>query len=326
MPTRVVRDAILDSERYHSVDKPARLAYLELLLCVDDFALMPLSDVYLKRHTTAFEGMGKTAIDTILAALHDADLVRIYETAGARFGFLPRFRNSPRAKKPKWPVPPDTPAFAEFWQHFPPEFREHLKKEAAKNNDLAKKTHNTRTQMHANVPETETETELRNRERDSRADAKTGSSRPAKPSEPTAGALTFEAYARAFKARYGTEPVRNKVVNSCMKQVAERLGADEAPQVAAYYVAHNGPLYVNSAHAVQALVKDAEKLRTEWFTGRKVTTTAKGFAQQEREARGSILASMTGGRLGTPNNGSRADSGNTLDMEAPRGQQPPRLD
>lgn len=107
MPNRVIRDGVLDSQRYHDVDKPARLAFLELLLCCDDYGLVPLSDVYLKRHTTAFESVSRTAADGILSALIDRDLLRMYEIDGARYGYIPRFGNVPRSKKPKWPLPPD---------------------------------------------------------------------------------------------------------------------------------------------------------------------------------------------------------------------------
>ncbi len=107
MPTRVIRDGVLDSQRYHDVDKPARLAFLEMLLCCDDYGLVPLSGVFLKRRTTAFEGIPQAGADALLSALVDADLIRIYDVEGARFAYIPRFGNTPRAKKPKYPLPPD---------------------------------------------------------------------------------------------------------------------------------------------------------------------------------------------------------------------------
>lgn len=36
----------------------------------------------------------------------DVDLIRLYDHANAKYAFIPRFNNSPRAKKPKWPMPP----------------------------------------------------------------------------------------------------------------------------------------------------------------------------------------------------------------------------
>lgn len=86
--------------------------------------------------------------------------------------------------------------------------------------------------------------------------------------EPAVSSATWDAYAAAYRTRYGAEPVRNRVVNSQMKQVVERLGASESPAVAAFFLTHTSALYLNAMHAVPLLLRDAEKLRTEWATGR----------------------------------------------------------
>jgi hypothetical protein len=84
---------------------------------------------------------------------------------------------------------------------------------------------------------------------------------------------TWTAYATAFAKRYGTDPVRNAKVNGMLKAVVDRLGATEAPQVAAFYVGHNRALYVSAKHVVDLLLRDCEGLRTEWATNRQVTST-----------------------------------------------------
>lgn len=89
----------------------------------------------------------------------------------------------------------------------------------------------------------------------------------------TAGSAAWNGYADAYQDRYSELPVRNAKANALMKQLVDRLGADEAPMVAAFYVSHNGQFYVARGHAVELLVKDAEKLRTEWATGRTMTNT-----------------------------------------------------
>jgi hypothetical protein len=91
-------------------------------------------------------------------------------------------------------------------------------------------------------------------------------------SEP-ASAGVWVAYSGVYASRYGAQPVRNAKVNKLLCLLVERLGADEAPHVAAFYVSHQNRLYVSAGHAVDLLVRDAEKLRTEWATNRQVTAT-----------------------------------------------------
>ena len=41
--------------------------------------------------------------------------------------------------------------------------------------------------------------------------------------------------------------------------------------VAAFFVGHQNGLYVSAMHPVNLMLRDAEKLRTEWATGRQTT-------------------------------------------------------
>lgn len=84
---------------------------------------------------------------------------------------------------------------------------------------------------------------------------------------------TWAAYCDAFFNRYGTMPVRNKTVNSQVKNFVQRLGYVESPAVAAFYVHHPQAFYVKSKHQFGMALKDAEGLRTEWATKRTVTDT-----------------------------------------------------
>ena len=90
--------------------------------------------------------------------------------------------------------------------------------------------------------------------------------RTAVASEPAPTTATWEAYSQAYQGRYGTEPVRNQKVNSQLANLVKRLGQDESPAVAAFFVNHNGRFYVQGMHQVDLLLRDAEKLRTEWVT------------------------------------------------------------
>lgn len=86
-----------------------------------------------------------------------------------------------------------------------------------------------------------------------------------------ANADTWKAYSDAFFARYETEPVRNAKVNGQIAQLVARLGAEEAPQVARFFLGHNDAFYVRKAHSIDCLLADAEKLRMEWATNRRIT-------------------------------------------------------
>jgi len=83
----------------------------------------------------------------------------------------------------------------------------------------------------------------------------------------------WRAYSEAYFIRYGTEPVRNASVNAQIVALVKRLGAEEAPHVAAFFVTHNNAYYVKKMHTVGALLADAEKLRTEWVTNTQMTHT-----------------------------------------------------
>jgi len=86
-------------------------------------------------------------------------------------------------------------------------------------------------------------------------------------------AETWEAYAKAYTARYGTPPVRNARVNSQMASFIRCVGTEEAPIIAAWFLRHRGQWYNTQMHSVACLAKDAEKLSTECRTGHMQTAT-----------------------------------------------------
>lgn len=110
---------------------------------------------------------------------------------------------------------------------------------------------------------------------------------PAKPSKPKTAeqekpktADVWEAYSSAYAARYGVGPLRNAKVNALLSQFLSKLPVDEAPAVAAFYVGSNNQFYVAKGHSVAMLLADAEKLRTEWVTGRQTTATQARLADR----------------------------------------------
>jgi hypothetical protein len=106
--------------------------------------------------------------------------------------------------------------------------------------------------------------------------------------ERTPGSIAWETgYAPAYERRYGAPPIRNAKTNALMAQLVKRIGADESPAVGAFYVGHNGALYVNSGHCLDLLVRDAEKLPTEMVTGR--TVNAEQARRNEKTAANPFL-------------------------------------
>lgn len=99
---------------------------------------------------------------------------------------------------------------------------------------------------------------------------------------------TWVAYRNAYADRYGAAPVRNQKVSSQVKQFVQRIGYDESPLIAAWFVQHPGSYYVGRMHDFGCLLSDAEKLRTEWVTGRLMTA---GKARQSDRA-GTTMAAL----------------------------------
>ncbi|WP_443692745.1 hypothetical protein [Pseudomonas sp.] len=104
----------------------------------------------------------------------------------------------------------------------------------------------------------------------------------AKTESQMANANTWDAYADAYYDRYGVAPVRNAKVNGQVAQLVQRLGADEAPQVAAFYVLINDSFYIRSSHEFGLLVSRAEGIRTQWVTNRQMNgTTAQQIERKQ---------------------------------------------
>lgn len=85
---------------------------------------------------------------------------------------------------------------------------------------------------------------------------------------------TWAAYSTAYERRYGAKPVRNQSVNSKVKQFVQRIGHEESPLVAAFYVDRvSDSLVVRRVHDVGLLLSGAEGYRTQWAAGSAMTGT-----------------------------------------------------
>lgn len=78
----------------------------------------------------------------------------------------------------------------------------------------------------------------------------------------------WAAYSTAYERKYGAAPVRNAKVSAQVKGFVERVGRDEAIAMAEWFVSHPGDFYIKNLHTFGLLLADAEKLRTQWATGR----------------------------------------------------------
>lgn len=107
MPNRIIREGVLDSPRYWGVSDAARLLFFHILLLADDFGLISLAPVFIRRRCFD-DAPSQAKIDKLLEQLHDADLLRIYEAGGARYGFVPRFGQRLRLMRCKHPAPPES--------------------------------------------------------------------------------------------------------------------------------------------------------------------------------------------------------------------------
>lgn len=106
MPNRVIRGELLNSERYWSVGIEARQFFLHLILTADDFGLINGSSFSLRRNCFGPDGCDPKRLEMLLGELADQGLVVAYEIEAARFLWIPRFGNFPRAVKSRFPVTP----------------------------------------------------------------------------------------------------------------------------------------------------------------------------------------------------------------------------
>ncbi|MBS3670173.1 helix-turn-helix domain-containing protein [Vreelandella boliviensis] len=87
-------------------------------------------------------------------------------------------------------------------------------------------------------------------------------------------AKTFKAwanYAIAYRNRYKTWPVSNQKTSGMLAQLVDRVGAELAPKVAAFYLQMNQRFYLTKLHPVSLLLADCEAIATQCTTGQQVT-------------------------------------------------------
>lgn len=109
MPDRIVRDEILESERWLSLkDNADRLAYVALLLKADPLGNFTAEPFRLMRMWRDFGINSLALVSKTLIELCDHDLVRLYEAAGKKLLHIPRFNQYSRYLKRIYPLSPWT--------------------------------------------------------------------------------------------------------------------------------------------------------------------------------------------------------------------------
>lgn len=92
-----------------------------------------------------------------------------------------------------------------------------------------------------------------------------------------------------------------------LAHLVKRLG-DEAPGVAAFYVAMNDPFFVKSSHPVKLLASNVETIRTQWKQSQSTDVAVRNGAgdRAAKDAKAAEIARVL-------RNESRPDDGEVID-------------
>ena len=120
---------------------------------------------------------------------------------------------------------------------------------------------------------------------------------------------TWAAYADAYERRYGAAPVRNAKVSAQVKQFVQRVGKDECLSIAEWFISHPNDFYGKNLHGFGLLLADAEKLRTQWATGRVMAPQPRKTQHQLNQAG---VANAIFGYLDQPARNERMISGEVV--------------
>lgn len=107
MPDRMLRAAMIGSEKLAQVDDQSALLYDRLLVIADDFGLVDMSPVSLMmRAVPGRQTYTAQVVERCVGQLVKVGLVRDYKQDGKRYGAITRWNQTRWAQKPKHPMPP----------------------------------------------------------------------------------------------------------------------------------------------------------------------------------------------------------------------------
>lgn len=90
-----------------------------------------------------------------------------------------------------------------------------------------------------------------------------------KPSREPVTNPVWDAYADEYRKRYGVQPIRNRTVNGQLAQFVQRVGQQDAPDIARFFVTLDERFYCQGRHTVGQMLSDAEKLAPMWQGGQR---------------------------------------------------------
>ncbi|HEY6612726.1 MAG TPA: hypothetical protein VIZ86_16550 [Pseudomonas sp.] len=99
------------------------------------------------------------------------------------------------------------------------------------------------------------------------------------------GCKTFKAwanYAFAYRKRYAIWPAWNAQAGGNLGKLIDRIGADLAPKVAAFYVAVNDARLIRECHPLSLLLQGCDGYRTQYLTGRQINSTTARQAERKQ--------------------------------------------
>lgn len=245
---RTIKPEFPQSESMGRVSRDARLLFIQLWTIADDFGRLRGNSRMLASLLYPYDDDAKDLIDGWLSELETEHCIQTYVIDGATYVQIQKWQDHQKVDKPTASRLPE------------------YSREFAKPRE--------------NSPRT---MDLGPGPRTVDLDQDLGSGPIAKPATParvppeireTKTARIWDSYSTAYRERYGAEPIRNAKVSAQLANIVDRIGAEEAPHVAAWFVTHSKRWYVDKGHSVECLQKDCEQLRTEWATGRRSTSTA----------------------------------------------------
>lgn len=107
MPSRMVREGLLDSDPLRSAGEPAEILFTRLMLVADDYGRFDGRVTVICRRCWPLGGPSEPDVSQRLAALVREKLITLYESDGKPYIYLPKFNQRLRLKNPsKYPDPP----------------------------------------------------------------------------------------------------------------------------------------------------------------------------------------------------------------------------